>query len=261
MPQRIEAPALAVSVSVPPYDEFGPPVNARLLHDSHLTTGAIFGLRPDRRDASFEALSDQVIQLRRRHPAVPLVLCIPDGLDARSARLIQRSAQLRVRGLVVGNEPVAEALRRTLTMPMDLAADVTEWLALRLPRLPPEVAELCRTIFRNGPAVPQLETLLARVGESSRTARARLRKLALPSPAHWHQAARALHSALCLQRSTSTPLFQLAMELGYSDHSALCHQLLRLFGMRASQVRRLLGWEWLLDAWLTQRASVALATA
>lgn len=261
MPQRTDAPALTVSVSAPPYREFGPPVNACLLRESRLVTGTIFGLRPDRWNPSLDAFSEQVTHLRRRHPAVPLVLCLPDGLDATTAELIQRAAQLRVRGLVVGSEPIADALRRTLTMPLDLASDVTDWLSLRLPRLPPEVAELCRTIFRNGPAVPQLEKLLSRVGESARTARARLRKLALPSPAHWHQAARAVHSALCLQRSTATPLFQLAMDLGYSDHSALCHQLLRLFGMRASQVRRLLGWEWLLDAWLVRHSRVALATA
>jgi AraC-like DNA-binding protein len=51
------------------------------------------------------------------------------------------------------------------------------------------------------------------------------------------------------------------MELGYSDHSALSHQLRRLFGMSASQVRGLLGWEWLLDRWLASNAGAALAAS
>ena len=275
--QRSEVPTLAVSVSVPPYAEFGPAVDARRIRSSHLEPGAVFGLRPsdgDASDASFDASFDApfdapvngldrfaqaIVALRRAHPAVPLVVRIATPLDASAAVLIQHAAQLRVRGVLLDGEPVPDALRRTLTAPIDLAADVVAWLSFRLPRLSPEVAELCRTIFREGPAVARIELLLARVGESARTARARLHKLALPSPAHWHQVARAIHSALCLQRCTATPVFELAMRLGYCDHSALCHQLLRLFGMRASQVRGLLGWEWLLDAWLTRHASAALA--
>lgn len=262
--QRSEAPALAVSLSVPPYAEFGPTVDAQRIRGSHLEPGAVFGLRPCRGEDRMEGLERfglAIGSLRREHPSVPLVLRIPTPLDANAAVLIQHATQLRVRGVLLDGEPIPDALRRTLTSPVDLASDVVEWLSFRLRRLSPEVAELCRTIFREGPAVARIEILLARVGGSARTARARFRKLALPSPAHWHQAARAIHSALCLQRCTTTPLFELAMRLGYCDHSALCHQLLRLFGMRASQVRSLLGWEWLLDAWLARHASGALAVA
>lgn len=252
-------PAVAVSASVPPYREFGPTVDARLIHRFHLAPGAVFGLRSQPRDGSLDGLASGIQWLRRNHPAVPLVLRVAGTLDANTAVLIQHAAQLRVRGVLVDGEPVQEALRGTLTAPVDLAADVVDWLSIRLPRLSPEVAALCRTIFRDGPAVPRLDILLSRVGESARTARARLRKLALPPPAHWHQVARAIHSALSLQRCTSVPLFELAMRLGYCDHSALCHQQLRLFGLRASQVRSLLGWEWLLDAWLARHATAALA--
>jgi hypothetical protein len=49
------------------------------------------------------------------------------------------------------------------------------------------------------------------------------------------------------------------MRLGYSDHSALSHQLRRLFGMRTEVIRRNLGWEWLLDAWLVRWSTCVAA--
>jgi hypothetical protein len=66
-----------------------------------------------------------------------------------------------------------------------------------------------------------------------------------------------VHAALWLQRTPSTPLLAVAMRLGYCDHSALSHQLRRLFGMRTGIIRRSLGWEWLLDAWLVRRSADA----
>jgi hypothetical protein len=45
------------------------------------------------------------------------------------------------------------------------------------------------------------------------------------------------------------------MDQGYSDHSALCHQLRRTFHIRPAALRRLLGWEWLLSRWLVACAA------
>ena len=160
--QRSEVPALAVSVSVPPYVEFGPTVDARHIRSSHLEPGAIFGLRPcgdEVRMDGLERFRVAIGSLRREHPSVPLVLRIPTPLDASAAVLIQHAAQLRVRGVLLDGEPISDALRRTLTSPVDLASDVVDWLSFRLPRLSPEVAELCRTIFREGPAVARIEML------------------------------------------------------------------------------------------------------
>jgi AraC-like DNA-binding protein len=50
------------------------------------------------------------------------------------------------------------------------------------------------------------------------------------------------------------PLLTVAVEGGYSDHSSLSRQSLRLFGVRPGAIRPTLGWEWLLDRWL-RRAS------
>ena len=51
-----------------------------------------------------------------------------------------------------------------------------------------------------------------------------------------------------------SPLLTLAVECGYSDHSSLSRQSLRLFGARPGVIRRTLGWEWLMHRWLTRAA-------
>lgn len=253
--------ALAVWVITPPYARFSHVVNVRRLSPREFPIGTVFGLEAEARTDDPTALRDSILCLRQRFPAVPLVLRLRQRFDVRTAHLIQRATQLHVRGVIIEGEPLPDTLRACLTAPVDLPGDVVDWLTLRLPRLSPHVAELCRVIFRHAPHEAQLEVLLRHAGESSRTARSRLRKLALPAPAHWHQVARAVHAALRLQRCPSESLFELAMQLGYSDHSALSHQLQRLFGMRSSQVRRLLGWEWLLESWIVRHTKPALAAS
>ncbi len=258
MYELCDARTLTVSTAVPPYDSFGAPVELRSVNQGSLTPGTIFGVEVCTPLIDPESLIRVTQEAHRRCPAVPLVLRIRGGLDANAMHLVQVAAQLHVRGTVVDGEPLADTMRRFLTAPLDLAADVVAWLAIRLPLLSPQVIALCRVIFRYASVESTIGPLLASVGESSRTARARFRKLALPSPSAWHHVARAIHAALTIQRIPNAPLFDLAMELGYSDHSSLSHQFVRLFGLRASQIRRLLGWEWLLESWLTREAALAV---
>ena len=68
--------------------------------------------------------------------------------------------------------------------------------------------------------------------------------------------AHATRAALRMQAEPAAPLLALAVECGYSDHSSLSRQCLRLFGVRPGRIRGMLGWEWLMDRWLkrTERA-------
>lgn len=259
MQYRSEPPAFAVCPIGPPYASFDPASDADRLCPCELGPGTVFGLQMRRRPCSVEALAQALHRIRRRFPAVPMVLRLSQPLDPEAVHLTQLATQLHVRGAIVDPEPVHQTLRRLLTDPVDLAADVVEWLSMRGPRLPPAVSHLVHHIFRLAPGRAEVLTLLGEIGESARTARARCRKLGLPPPAGWLQVARAVHAALCLQRAPSTPLLEAAMRLGYSDHSALIHQLRRLFGMPTEVVRRNLGWEWLLDAWLVRRSTCAAA--
>jgi hypothetical protein len=250
---------LAATVITPPYTQVGPATNGDHLPARCLSPGAIVCVEIDGSCMpGDDLLKHGILQIRRECTAAPVVLRIHGVLDNEAAHFIERAVRLHVRGIIVEGEPLHETLRRFLTAPLDLPADVAEWLCLRLPRLPPHVIELLRKIFRYAPTDTEVECLLDRVGESARTARARLRKLGLPSPASWLGAARAVHAALRLQRDQFTPVFKMAVELGYCDHSALSHQLMRAFGMRTSRVRGLLGWEWLLDAWLTRASQISV---
>jgi len=247
-------PPLAVSIITPPYVAFSCAVNLDRIRPTDLCPGTIFGLEVRERANDLDAHKSSLLHIRQRHPAVPLVLRLRGAFDAESAHLIQVATQLHVRGVLLDGEPVRETLSRFLTEPVDLPADVVEWFSLRHPAMPPQLADLIRKIFLYGPSRDAVQQLFSEIGESTRTARARCHKLALPPPSGWLQAARAVHAALCLQRAQSTPLLELAMDLGYSDHSALSHQLARLFGAPASAIRRTLGWEWLLDSWLARWA-------
>jgi AraC-like DNA-binding protein len=244
--------ALAVSTITPPYAGFGRAADVDSIRPSDLCPGAIFGVELGDEPHDPEMLKAGLLRTRQRFPAVPIVLRLPRDLDVDAAYLIQVTARLHVRGVVVEGDPIRETLRRFLTDPVDLAADVVEWLSLRRPALPPHFADLVRKIFLHARTRAAMQRFFTEIGESTRTARARCQKLAVPPPGKWLQAARAIHAALCLQRSQSTSLLAVATEFGYSDHSALSHQLVRMFGAGPSAIRRTLGWEWLLDSWLAR---------
>jgi AraC-like DNA-binding protein len=61
--------------------------------------------------------------------------------------------------------------------------------------------------------------------------------------------ARLFHAALQLQVE-ETAVFRIASRFGYADGFTMSNQMKRLIGYRPSQVRELLGWEWLIEAWL-----------
>ena len=60
---------------------------------------------------------------------------------------------------------------------------------------------------------------------------------------------------LALQADPDRPLFDAALDLGYSDASSLSRQMVRVFGLRPGVARSVLGWEPLLDRWLALEAN------
>ncbi|MBW3569576.1 MAG: AraC family transcriptional regulator [Gemmatimonadetes bacterium] len=235
----------------PPYLE-AKPVPARGAAPGCFPRGTVLVLDADASPSGWLLLPQAVADARRRFPTAPLVVQVPEVTSATMA-LAQRAARLRVRAVVGPSERMADALRPVLTHPDDLGDDVVEWMALRGRALSPVVAELVRRIVADAHRHPQLGDLLAPLGESERTARHRFRGKGLPPPSAWHQAARALHAALCIQAQPQARLSQLALDLGYADHSGFSRQLSRAFGVTPAAVRGTLGWEWLLDRWLARR--------
>jgi AraC-like DNA-binding protein len=212
--------------------------------------GSIVGMRLDRTGSDWSALATEIRELRLRLPQTPVIL-IAKLPPAESLLVGSIAARMHARAVVVDGEPLAERLRQTLTRAEGLPEEVVEWLGFVGVRLSPSTVSLIRCIFTLAPSHPDLRSLLHDAGIPQSTARFQLNKRILPSPSRWFQLARALHVALRIQQRPDLSLLQIALEQGYSDHSALCHQLRRTFHIRPGALRRLLGWEWLVGRWLT----------
>src|SRR6266545_2478302 len=146
-------------------------------------------------------------------------------------------------------------LRTSLTSSTGVPDEIEQWLPIRLPGLAPAVGQMIGLIVRLAPGFTEVSALLGTLGHAERTVRTWFRRAGVPGPGKWLAAAHAIHAALRLQAEESSPLLTIAVECGYSDHSSLSRQSLRLFGVRPGVIRRTLGWEWLLDRWLRRAAA------
>jgi AraC-like DNA-binding protein len=198
------------------------------------------------------AIEAGVPKLRQRYPMAPVIIELASPITPDAIHLARRAAFLHVRAVVLDSEPLAETLRRIMPHPVDLAAEILDWLPLRGAELPPACVPLIREILRRALAHGSIADLLRDLGESEDAVRKRLRGCALPAPAGWWALARALCAALRLQAVPRESLSDVALACGYSEHSTLSRQMIRLFDLRPSAVRELLGWEPLADRWLAR---------
>lgn len=233
----------------PPYEEpvYHSPVST--LDAAALAGGTVLGLDVPQAAACWREVQQAGAMLRARLPLVPLAILV----EARPADLLHcglHAPQTPIRVVLMRGEPVAAQLRQQLTRPTRLGEDVVDWLLLRGLRLQPTLAHQIAQIFTRAPEHHEISSLLRATRTPESSTRFRFHKKGLPSPSRWLQAARAVHAAMRLQAAPHRPLLAVAFDLGYADHSALCHQLYRTFGLRSSSLRSALGWEWLLDRWL-----------
>jgi AraC-like DNA-binding protein len=233
----------------PPYTPSATAVMVREVDATKIVPGSVLALHITARNIDWSECSETVRGLRHRLPSVPVVLSlgpdIPDGLF-----LAGQAARASVRAVVSGNAPLGESLRRPLTDTQTLGADVVEWLGLFGLRLTPTLSHLITHIFSDAPRFREVADLLREIGAAESSTRFRFRKKGLPAPSRWLQAARGLHAALRIQLDPERSILAHACDLGYADHSALCHQMRRLFGTTPAAVRGTLGWEWLLERWV-----------
>jgi AraC-like DNA-binding protein len=239
-----------MALMAPPYDD-PRRVTPASLERTVLPPGAMLALAVSCPRRDWELLPTWLPRLRAAYPVLPVVLAVDRQRANEMLHLARRAGRLRVRAVVVRDSPCIDTLRDILTEPEELAADVTEWLGLCGLRLSPALAHLIQQMFAQAHHVDEVTELLRRMGESETSARFRLRKKRLPSPRRWFQAARALRIALRVQARPGTSLMEIAFELGYADHSAISQIVQRTFGLRPNKLRGTLGWEWLLDRWLT----------
>ncbi|HEX7118323.1 MAG TPA: hypothetical protein VF212_06020, partial [Longimicrobiales bacterium] len=65
----------------------------------------------------------------------------------------------------------------------------------------------------------------------------------------WLQFARLLYAIVHLHAERST-VFRIAARAGYPDGFTMSNQMKRMIGHRPTEVRSLLGWEWVVECWI-----------
>ena len=247
--QALLAPPALFQLS-PPYEQFEAVPDPSALAPQDLPEAALLAVGVASSEDVWADVAALVPRLRARYPAAPVVLRVGRPAEAGDVVWEQRATELRVRAVVYEGERVPARLRTLLTQPIDLSFELTEWLPLRLPGIAPGIVELVGDIVHLSPQYAEVGALLTTVGRAERTVRTWFRRAGVPGPGKWLAVAHALRAARRLQSEDRAPLLALAVECGYSDHSSLSRQSLRLFGLRPGAIRRTLGWEWLVDRWL-----------
>lgn len=236
----------------PPYEELTPISVCALddLDDVGSWKGCailwLLGAQPDRADC-FEAL-------RCKPLGLPLVVLLPpptEIADAVNVLPLLRHLGPRIilpRALI----DMPYRLRQILSAPpRSLPVALTDYLVRRgLLRSRRVVREFLR-IVELAPETRSISSLSKRMYTSRRTLGRHFLGTGMPVPSHCLHFARLLHVAIQLQ-SDDAAVFRVASRLGYSDGFTMSNQMKRLTGYRPSQVRELLGWEWLVEAWLAK---------
>lgn len=243
----------ALGILAPPYEA----VQAiHSLDDAALTIpnpGTFLVLDFDAKVPSARELARFVPELRRRYPPTPLVFRLnPNEAGLHVAR---RAGRAGVRAVLTFQERPAEVLRPLIARPMDLSADVLDWLRVTGVAIPPEILPFLQRLFLRAWPHGRLPDLLQQVGCSSAWVRAQMKSAGLPTPEQWRQVGHALHAAVQLQLRAQEPIEELADALGLGDRSSLHRLLTTTFGAGVSPVRarNCLSWEWMMDRWLRSR--------
>lgn len=143
-------------------------------------------------------------------------------------------------------EELRELLRRG---PADLPVELTDYLAWRGLDLDRETRQLVREVAIRSAELKTVNAVARSLYTSRRALGRRFLTRGLPVPSHWLQFCRVLRATIKLQACDES-LFEVACDLGYPDGFALSNQMHRLIGLRPSTVRKHLGWEWVVEAWL-----------
>jgi AraC-like DNA-binding protein len=184
-----------------------------------------------------------------------LVVLPPDQGTGPQVPLLQILDRARPLGILPFNPDtspgdLAQVLRR---QPSDLGAEVTEYLRWRGLGTDRETSQLIRRIIDLSAELRTISAVCRGLYISRRSLGRRLMCRGLPVPSHWLHIGRILRVALRLQNHDAT-ISSVAFDMGYPDGFSVSNQMERLVGVRPSDVRGHLGWEWLFEAWLRREA-------
>jgi AraC-like DNA-binding protein len=244
--------AAALAIFQPPYDSLtpcGPEIITGLGGVDAWKGHAIIWLLSDGASqvAIFEAL-------RCKPPGLPLIVLLPPPAAIRSILdmlpLVRHLSPRMV--LPYGLVDTPYRLRQILAAPpRAVPATLTDYMIRRGLLRRKKAAREFQRIVELAPETRSISALSRRMYISRRTLGRHFMTTGMPVPSHCLQFARLFHVALQLQVQ-DTAVFRVASRFGYTDGFTMSNQMKRLIGSRPSQVRELLGWEWLVEAWLKQ---------
>jgi AraC-like DNA-binding protein len=195
--------------------------------------------------------------LRERPPALPLIVLLPAAEEIRGVlpalgAVPTLDARAVLPGAALGSP---ERLRQALcSRPGALAESVTRMLVRRGLLRSDSTRREVRNILELAGDTASISRLSRRMYMSRRTLGRHFAVAGLPVPSHWLQFGRLLNVIVHIQ-SENAAIFRIATRLGYPDGFTMSNQMHRLIGCRPSEVRRLLGWEWVVEAWLQREAA------
>lgn len=235
----------------PPYRDLEPLHLLRDLPPSLGVAGAsvIWSMPPQRDDA-------QLTAVRTRPGGMSLIAVLPPaetvGATGEVYRLIELCRPIAV--LPHHEEPHPEDLRALITdCPDDLPSAVVDFMRWRGIPLETDLRRLVRRTLELSAELRSVNALARGIYLSRRALGRRFTTNGLPVPSHWLHMGRVLRAVLRMQKN-DVPLVRIAYDLGYPDAFALSNQMKRLTGVRPSEARSRLGWEWLLEAWIRKEA-------
>jgi len=138
--------------------------------------------------------------------------------------------------------------------PEDLSVEIMDYLQWRGINVDIEVRQIIRRTIDLSAELRSITALARALYLSRRALGRRFLTNGLPVPSHWLHFGRVLRAALMLQ-SPGVTLAEAASRFGYSDAFALSNQMYRLVGVRPSDARRYLGWDWFVEAWIHAEAA------
>jgi AraC-like DNA-binding protein len=190
--------------------------------------------------------------LREKPAGLPLIVLLPPAEDIRKALpVLHALPTLDARSVLPGSALSSpERLRTVLALrPRSVPDAVTRYLERRGVIRNARTRKEIRRIFELAPETNSITSLCKRMYTSRRTLGRHFGDNGLPVPSHWLQFARLLHVSVHLQEDPGA-IFRIATRFGYPDGFTMSNQMFRLIGYRPTEVRRLLGWEWIVEAWL-----------
>jgi AraC-like DNA-binding protein len=212
-------------------------------------TGLVWDLGGEPKEEDYRVVNS-------RPGGAALILILPRSSRIQPTRSILQLIQTTRPNAILPSHQVphvdhlTQVLRRP---PTDLPSALTEYLGWRGFSISRGARQLIRQTAEFSTEITSIGALAKRMYLSRRALGRRFEAELLPAPSHWLHLCRLLRVAFRLQNSDDSVL-AVAFQCGYTDGFSLSNQMRRMTGVRPSEARKYLGWEWILEGWLCREA-------